>query len=103
HSSNAFLLVLDGGKDLAGLPASVRESLAAVAEEKGHKGAHAVTLDAPVFLPFMRYSERRDLREKLWRAYMGRATAQPWDNRPVLLEIVRLRHERANLLGYPTH
>ncbi|HTL11713.1 MAG TPA: M3 family metallopeptidase [Bdellovibrionota bacterium] len=107
HSSQAFVMDLNGEADLKGLPESAREAAAALAKEKRDEGktqAEAVvTLDAPSYIPFMKFSERRDLREKLWRAYLTRASSGEWDNRPVLLETAKLRHERAQLLGYESH
>ncbi|MCC7441606.1 MAG: M3 family metallopeptidase [Bdellovibrionales bacterium] len=106
HASNAFILPLEEN-DLAGLPESAREAAASLADEKRKEGKTqakwVVTLDAPSFIAFMKFSDRSDLREKLWRAYLTRAASGEWDNRPLILEKSRLRHERAVLLGYVSH
>ncbi len=102
-STNSFELWITDRKDLDGLPESAIEAAAVAAKSKGREGAWLVTLQAPSYMPFMRFSTRRELREKLWRAYQSRATAGEWDNRPLILEISRLRAERARLLGYGTH
>lgn len=105
-ATQAFALHLTDEADLAGLPQSVRESAAHTARERGHTGEKAgwvITLDQPSLVPFMQQSERRELREKLWRASSSRAMSGPLDNRPLVLEIVNLKRERAQLLGYPSH
>lgn len=99
-ATNEFKLVIDATSDLEGLPAQAIESYKEAADEAGLKGKWLVTLHAPSFIPFMTYSPKRRLREQLWRAYNGRAIK---DNQQVLLEIAKLRHARANLLGYKTH
>lgn len=102
-SMEAFEMLLDDEKDLAGLPPRVIESAAHAAGEKGHKGKWLFTLDAPSFGPFLQYADNRSLREKVWRAYTARAWKDAYDNSGNVLEIVRLKHERAQILGYKTH
>lgn len=102
-ATNAFELVITDHEDLAGLPEAVVEAAAAAAKERGREDAWVFTLHQPSYLPFLKFSERRELREKLWRAALTRATAGEHDNREVAKEIARLRHERARLLGYQTH
>ena len=98
-----FYLVLEEG-DLAGLPESFLEAAAETAESKGEKGKWAVTFDYPSYVPFMQYSERRDLREKLYRAKSALCfNDSDTSNKDVVKKIVRLRHERAKLLGFETH
>ena len=80
--------------DLAGLPSFVTEDLKA----NGYK----LTLLAPSYGPFMKYSSRRDLREMLYKAYMGRCVGGEYDNTDNIRRIVTLRQERAELLGYET-
>ncbi len=99
-ATNEFKLVIDDKADLEGLPAQAIESYKEAADEADLKGKWLVTLHAPSFIPFMTYSPKRRLREQLWRAYNGRALNE---NQTVLLEIAKLRHQRANLLGYKTH
>ena len=64
----AFVLVLDGEADLAGLPEAVRAAAAQTAREHGHPGKHAITLSRSSVEPFLHFSARRDLREKAFKA-----------------------------------
>jgi peptidyl-dipeptidase Dcp len=102
-SSELFEMLLDDEADLAGLPESAIEGATHEAEERGHKGKWLFTLDFPSFGPFMSFSSRRDLREKVWKAFNARAYGDQYDNTETLLKIVQLRHRRAQLLGYKTH
>lgn len=101
-ATNAFTLQLKDSADLAGLPAYAVEAAAALAAEKGQEG-WAVDLSYPSYAPFMKFSTRRDLREKLYRAYNTRALSGDTDNRETVRRIAELRIRRANLLGYATH
>ena len=99
----AFVLVLDGEADLAGLPEAVRAAAAQTANERGHKGKHAITLSRSSIEPFLQYSARRDLREKAFNAWIMRgANGGKTDNRKIVAEILGLRAERARLLGFKT-
>jgi peptidyl-dipeptidase Dcp len=96
-----YALVLEDADDLKGLPDFLIANMAAAAEERGHKGKHAVTLSRSIIEPFLTFSERRDLRETAFRAWVARGeTPGKRDNRPVVAEMVRLRAEKAKLLGY---
>lgn len=99
-ATNDYQLILKSKADLDGLPASTIDSLREAAEGKGLKGQWLVTLHGPDYVAFMTYSNRRDLRETLWRAAGSRAINE---NPKVIERIVGLRHERAVLLGYPSH
>ena len=100
----AYMLVLDGEKDLAGLPAFVREAAAGAAEERGHKGKYVVTLSRSLIEPFLTFSTRRDLREQAWKAWVARGEGGgDSDNRTTIADLVRLRIEVANLLGHKTY
>lgn len=101
-ATNAFTLNLKDSACLAGLPDYVVEAAAALAAEKGLDG-WAVNLSYPSYAPFMKFSTRRDLREKLYRAYNTRALSGDTDNREIVKQIAGLRIRRAQLLGYPTH
>jgi peptidyl-dipeptidase Dcp len=101
--TNAFELVLTDRSELAGLPDGAIEAAALTAKERGRGGAWVFTLHQPSLLPFLKFSERRELRERIWRAAQGRAMAGEHDNREILKEIATLRFDRARLLGHETH
>jgi len=101
---NDYVLVLDKESDLAGLPPSIRAGAAAAAETRGHKGKWAITNTRSSMEPFLTYSDRRDLREKVWRTYYSRGNHDDaHDNKAIISEILKLRAERARLLGYKSH
>lgn len=101
-ATNAFTLDLTDEADLAGLPAYVVEMGAATAAEKGKSG-WVFDLSAPSYGPFMKFSSRRDLREKYYKAYKTRAVGGEFDNSGVCADIATKRIEIANLLGYETY
>jgi len=99
----SYTLVLDGEDDLAGLPDFVRAAARAAAEERGLAGKHAVTTSRSSVEPFLQFSARRDLREKIFRAWIARGDGGgATDNKAIIAEMVALRAERARLLGYAT-
>ena len=101
--TNDFTLHLTAEDDLSGLPDGVREAASALASEKVMEG-WLFTLHAPSFVPFMQYADRRDLREKLFRAYSCRAfRGNEHDNRELVFRITELRLEMARLLGYSNY
>lgn len=102
-ATNDYQLVITNQADLEGLPESLVEAAQEMAEKKGHKGAWVITLDYPLFVPFMTYSKKRELRRQLFLANGSKAFHGKFDNQQNVLKIVHLRHERAHLLGYPTH
>ena len=96
-----YALVLETEDDLVGLPASLISSMGAAAADRGHKGKHAVTLSRSIIEPFLTFSERRDLRETAFKAWIARGEGPgARDNRPIVAEMVKLRAEKAALLGY---
>lgn len=102
--NNWFEMVLDSEADLAGLPEAVISGAAEAARERGHEGKWVFTLHKPSLIPFLQFSERRELREKMLKGYISRGDHNnELDNKSVLSRIAALRVERANLLGYPTH
>jgi peptidyl-dipeptidase Dcp len=102
--NNAFQMLLDKKEDLAGLPQSLIDAAAETAERAGHKGKWMFTLQNPSLLPFLQYADKRDLREKIWRAYMLRGNnGNEYDNKEIIKNLVNLRIQRAQLLGYPSH
>jgi peptidyl-dipeptidase Dcp len=101
---NNFMLVLETQEDLAGLPQDVVASAAETAQVKGLDGKWVFTLHKPSCIPFFQYSARRDLREKLFRAFIRRGdNNNEYDNKTILSKIAALRVKRAQLLGYRTH
>jgi len=98
----AYALSLQGEQDLVGLPDDVRAAARAAAQERGLEG-HVITLSRSSVEPFLQYSARRDLREKVFRAWIARGDGGgATDNKAIIAEMVRLRAERAALLGYET-
>jgi peptidyl-dipeptidase Dcp len=97
----AYLLLLTAKEDLTGLPPQVVYAAAQAAADRGALGKHAVTLSRSSVEPFLQFSARRDLRENAFRAWVSRGeTEGPTDNRAIAAEMVRLRAERARLLGF---
>ncbi len=97
----AFTLVLDAGEDLAGLPDWLIAEAAETARERGFPGKYVITLSRSSVEPFLAMSSRRDLREKAWRGWVSRGEGGgATDNRALAVEMLRLRDERARLLGY---
>jgi peptidyl-dipeptidase Dcp len=98
-----FVLVLEGEDDLAGLPDFVRDAARATAEERDLPGKYVVTTSRSSVEPFLQFSARRDLREKMFRAWIARGDhGGATDNKAIIAEMVKLRAERAHLLGYET-
>ncbi|HIK45919.1 MAG TPA: M3 family metallopeptidase [Leptolyngbyaceae cyanobacterium M65_K2018_010] len=108
-ATKAFSLTLTTSADIEGLPPSLLALAAQAARDAGDTEATAesgpwrITLDYPSYGPFMQHSRRRDLREKLYRAFVTRASEGDWDNRGHIEQILELRHEMAQLLGYGTY
>ncbi|MGB1004562.1 MAG: M3 family metallopeptidase [Salibacteraceae bacterium] len=101
--TNSYKLVLEE-TDLEGLPTSVVEYAMQTAKESGDEGKWVINLQYPSFLPFMKYSSRRDLRETLYLASATKACkGDEFDNQEIVKEIAHLRLKRANLLGYDSH
>lgn len=101
--TNAFEMHLTAEKDVAGLPESVKEAASQLAKENNKEG-WIFTLDYPSYIPFMTYADSRELRKKLAVAAGKKAFQKnDFNNEDVVLAIVKLRHQRANLLGYKTH
>lgn len=124
-ATKAFALNLTTAEEIAGLPRTLLAQAAAAAhaaEKTAEKGAEKaagkaaeesrrdpatgpwrITLDGPSFVPFMEHSQRDDLRERLYRAVIARASTEPHDNQPVMSRILALRSELAALLGKKSH
>ena len=102
--NNRFELIIEKEEDLGGLPQSVITAAAEAAKERGKEGKWVFTLHKPSMIPFIQYSKKRDLREKIFKAYINRGNNDDeLDNKAVLSRIAALRVEKANLLGYKTH
>ena len=105
-ATKAFALVLTSEAEVAGLPGAARELAAQSAREAGHTGAtpaHGpwrITLDAPSAGPFLQHAAHRDLRERLYRAHVTRASTGAADNSALMVSILGLRREQAALLGF---
>ena len=99
---SAFVLELRGESDLAGLPASLLGAARAAAQQRGlGEEVHAITLSPSMTEPFLTFSARRDLRERLWRERVARGAHEgEHDNRPLAARTMALRSEQARLLGH---
>lgn len=103
-ATHAFSVNITDEKELSGLPDSAKEAAKALAEAQ-EKTGWLFTLDIPSYLPVMTYCDNSELREKLYRAYVSRASdigpnAGEYDNSPIMAELLALRHELAQLLGF---
>jgi peptidyl-dipeptidase Dcp len=100
----SYTVVIDKEADLAGLPDTLRASLKGAAEAKGQKGKWLISNTRSSAEPFLTFSSRRDLREKVWKMWVSRGdNAGAKDNKPIISQILALRGERAKLLGFPSH
>ncbi|OGF67961.1 MAG: peptidase M3 [Candidatus Fischerbacteria bacterium RBG_13_37_8] len=101
---NRFELVIEKEEDMAGLPDWVKTTAAEAAKESGKEGKWIFTTQKPSMIPFLQYADKRELREKIFRAYIMRGdNGDDLDNNADVRKIVNLRIEKANLLGYKTH
>ncbi|KAJ7340323.1 hypothetical protein OS493_003059 [Desmophyllum pertusum] len=115
-ATKAFSLVLTDPEDVAGLPESLLQMTAEAAAGEAHAklkgsrknidpkiGPWKLSLDVPCFEPFMKYSQNRKLREKMYMAYITRASQGDTDNTEIIEEIRKLRQEKATLLGFENY
>lgn len=101
NENNAFKLYIDKEEDLAGLPDWFRQSAAEKAKEDGQEGKWLFTLGNASRLPFLQYSENRPLREQMYKAYINRGNNNDKnDNKKNITDIIKLRLEKAQLLGF---
>ena len=107
-----FSLVLKTPKDVTGLPASYLSMASQSYNQKfpdaekpssPEQGPWLVTLDYPSFVPFMENSKRRDLREKIYRAFILRAAGEPFDNRATISRILEIRKRQSSMLGFESY
>ena len=101
-ATNAFTMHLTNEDDLAGLPPFAKDAAALEAKNRNLEG-WVITLQQPSYSPFMQYSEKRELREKLWKAYNSKCLEGEFSNLDIIKQIVGLRIEAAKLLGYNTY
>lgn len=100
---NAYQLVIEKEEDLAGLPEGVRAAAADMAKENGKEGKWMFGLSVPSYGPFMQYSENRELRKQMYDAYHKKGNnGNANDNKQICLDIIKLRIEKAKLLGFNT-
>ncbi|MGE5659993.1 MAG: M3 family metallopeptidase [Actinomycetota bacterium] len=108
-ATKAFSLTLTDPEEVAGLPPSLLSLAAQAARDAGEEkatpdnGPWRITLDFPSYGPFMQYSSRRDLREKLYKAFISRASSDDWNNWPLIERILQLRQQKAALLGFNSY
>ncbi|CAI5744278.1 unnamed protein product [Peronospora destructor] len=105
-ATKAYSVTVTDRKQLEGLPFSLLQKFAQSARDEGHldatseNGPWRVTLDPPSYVQFMKYSANRPLREKLYRAYATRASGGSFDNEGIIDELLKIRQQIANLLGF---
>jgi len=108
-ATKAFSLTLTTPEEIAGLPPSLLSLAAQAARAEGSEnatpenGPWRITLDFPSFGPFLKYSQRRDLREKVYRAYISRASNGDLNNFPLIERILELKKQKATLLGFDSY
>jgi peptidyl-dipeptidase Dcp len=99
-----FKLFVDNEKDLAGLPQDLRIAAAEMAKKAGKEGQWAFDLSKPSWIPFLQFSEKRELREKLYRGYFMRGdNDNEFDNKKLFAELISLRQQMAKILGFNTY
>lgn len=102
--TNNYELIIDNQEDLSGLPEDEIILAAQTAKAKGQEGKWIFTLSKPSWLPFLQYADNRDLRKRLYEAMYNRANnGNQFDNKQVISQLVNLRLEKAQLLGYKSH
>lgn len=100
NATNAFSIVVEDSTKLAGLPANVITVAAEEAASRNMPGKWVFTLHAPVRLPVLQYADNRDLRRQMYEGYTTLASAEPYNNLPVINKILQARAKKARLLGY---
>ncbi len=102
--TNDFKLVIENKDDLSGLPEGVIAQAKTLAESHNMEGKWLFSLQVPSMVPFLQYSDKRELREKIYTAYFKRGdNDNSRDNKQIVEKIARLRAERSSLLGYSSH
>ncbi len=104
HDEGEIFIVLENEKDLAGLPQSFIDAAASAAKSRKMEGKFLISNSRSSVEPFITLADRRDLREKAWKMFINRGdNGGEQDNNAIITEILKLRSERAKLLGYKTH
>ena len=103
NATNAFTITVDDKARLSGLPDNVIATAKEEAEKRGLKDKWVFTLHAPSRLPVLQFADDRDLRRQMWEGYTSLASEGENDNNPVIKEIVSLRTQKAQLLGFPNY
>jgi peptidyl-dipeptidase Dcp len=104
ETNDNFKLVIENKNDLDGLPQNAVNGAAETAKEKGLTGKWVFTLSKPSMIPFLQYAKNRELREKIYRGYFMRGNnGDKNDNKATVAKIVKLRVEKARLLGYDSY
>jgi len=102
--TNKFKMVIDKKEDLAGLPQSSIDAAAQTAKENKLENKWMFTIHKPSLIPFLQYSEKRNLREKMYKAYINKGdNNDDLDNKKNIIKIIKLRTEKAKLLGFKSH
>jgi peptidyl-dipeptidase Dcp len=102
--TNAFRLIIDNRDDLSGLPDNLIATAAEDARNAGQEGKWLFTLQNPSIMPFLQFSDRRELREKIFNGYISRGNNNnDADNKEIVKKLIRARLEKANLMGYDSY
>ena len=102
--TNDFQLIIENEKELSGLPAGIIAQAATVAKETGMEGKWVFTLHNPSIMPFLQYADNRELREKIYKAYINRGSRNnERNNWGHITQMISLRVQKAKLLGYPDY
>jgi peptidyl-dipeptidase Dcp len=102
--NNRFELIIDNEADLSGLPDAVISAASETAKERGYEDKWVFTIQKPSLIPFLQYSEKRDLRKKMFTAYIMKGNhGDELDNTKICSRMASLRVKKAKLLGYETH
>ncbi len=103
-ATNAYKMIIEDESELSGLPESLKVAAAEVANRSEEtKGKWVFTIHNPSLLPFLQFADNRTKREEIWRAYANRCIGGEFDNTAIISQIVKLRAERAQILGFKTH
>ena len=99
-SLNVFELIIENKEDLKGLPDFLVQKAKDLAKSKKLEEKWVFTLDAPCYTNFLKFSENRKARKKMYMAYTKNATQEPYDNKPIILKILKLRNKKSQILGF---